>query len=416
MKLANLRKLVAKGESEELEFKSSTGDLKGGMETLCGFLNFGGGSVLFGVRANGHIVGQSISDATLREVASELAKLDPPATITSQRVAVSATNEVLILGATSRTLAPYTYAGRPFQRVASTTRRMPQTEYHRRLLERDHTLQRWENQSAEGYEFYAADPKSRSMIEQERTLAINRAGWDRAAPSFHGGTALPEYGPLAPTEDTLRLLELAPGMRVLELGCGSGHSLLYLAEHGAGELWGLDFSPVQIAFAKETLRPFAARCRLFESPMEVNPGIPAGHFDLVFSLWGLGWTTDLPATLALIADYLKPGGCFLFSGEHPAYSCVQWDGEHYIVSEPYCAQGPREHASWMGAPIVTQRHTLGAFVTQVAQAGLRFEALIEGEYNGELAKESHADPARWYCSNRARLVPTTFIIKARKCA
>ncbi len=74
---------------------------------------------------------------------------------------------------------------------------------------------------------------------------------------FHGGTALPEYGPLAPTEDDLRLLEATPDLRALELGCGSGHSLRYLAERGARELWGIDLSPVQIAFAEETLRPFA---------------------------------------------------------------------------------------------------------------------------------------------------------------
>ena len=144
------------------------------------------------------------------------------------------------------------------------------------------------------------------MIEAERVLAMNRAGWDRVAPRFHGSTALPEYGPLAPSEDTLRLLDATPDLRALELGCGSGHSLRYLAERGARELWGVDLSPVQIAFAEETLRAFAPRCRLFESPMEVNPGIPAGHFDLVFSIWGMGWTTDLPATLALVAEYLRP--------------------------------------------------------------------------------------------------------------
>jgi hypothetical protein len=41
------------------------------------------------------------------------------------------------------------------------------------------------------------------MIEAERVLATNRAGWNHVAPMFHGGTALPEYGPLAPTEDEL---------------------------------------------------------------------------------------------------------------------------------------------------------------------------------------------------------------------
>src|SRR5438270_8424077 len=125
------------------------------------------------------------------------------------------------------------------------------------------------------------------MIDAHRALEINRAGWDRVAPLFYGGTALPEYGPLSPTENELSLLDANP-QKVLELGCGSGHSLRYLVERGATELWGIDLSPVQIAYAEETLRPFAPRVRLLESPMEVNPGVPQNHFDLVLSVYGIG--------------------------------------------------------------------------------------------------------------------------------
>jgi len=39
---------------------------------------------------------------------------------------------------------------------------------------------------------------------------------------------------------------------------------------------------------------------------------------------------------------------------------------------------------------------------------------VEGELNPDLAKETHTDPARWYSVPRARMMPTTFIIKARK--
>ena len=231
---------------------------------------------------------------------------------------------------------------------------------------------------------------------------------------FHGGTALPEYGPLAPTEDELKLLDGARELRALELGCGSGHSLRYLAERGALELWGLDLSPVQIAFAEETLRPFATRVRLIESPMEVDPGIPADHFDLVFSIYGLGWTADLPKTMALVARYLRPGGSFVFSGEHPAYSCLQWNGTQYIIAEPYCTEGAREHGSWKGVPIVIQRRTLGTFIGQIVQVGLQIEALVETPLNPAAVKDAHIDPARWYSEARARVMPTTFIIKARK--
>jgi ATP-dependent DNA helicase RecG len=48
-------------------------------------------------------------------------------------------------------MSPYLFNGRPFRRVASTTSLMPQSEYQRRLLQRDHARERWENQIAIGY-------------------------------------------------------------------------------------------------------------------------------------------------------------------------------------------------------------------------------------------------------------------------
>jgi len=251
------------------------------------------------------------------------------------------------------------------------------------------------------------------MINTRRELEINRAGWDRVAPLFFGRTALPEYGPLAPTENELNLLDAKP-QKVLELGCGSGHSLRYLAERGATELWGIDLSPVQIAYASETLRPFASVSHLIESPMEARAGIPNNLFDLVFSIYGIGWTTDLAATLALTYEYLCPGGSLLISGEHPAYSCIEWNGAQYVVTAPYLAEGPREYSSWKGVPIVIQRRTIGTFVREINRAGLRIETLIETPLNAAAIHEEHADPARWYSVPRATLIPTTFILKARK--
>jgi SAM-dependent methyltransferase len=252
------------------------------------------------------------------------------------------------------------------------------------------------------------------MIDTHTALAINRAGWDRVAPAFHGGTALPEYGPLAATEEALRLLDGTNDLCALELGCGSGHSLRYLAERGAAELWGVDLSPVQIAFARETLRACTARVHLIESPMEVDPGLPQGHFDLVFSIYGVGWTTDLRATMALVARCLRPGGAFIVSGEHPVYACLKWNGADYTLAEPYLAEGPRAYGSWKGVPIVIQRRTLGAFVGEIVGAGLQLEALVEAPLNLAQATDAHADPSRWYSIDRARMIPTTFIIKARK--
>ncbi len=46
--------------------------------------------------------------------------------------------------------APYTYDGRAWQRIGTTTLRMPQDEYDRLLMQRQHARRRWENQPAVG--------------------------------------------------------------------------------------------------------------------------------------------------------------------------------------------------------------------------------------------------------------------------
>ena len=73
-----LAALVEEGEGPALEFKRSTGELKEGMQTLCAFLNGSGGTVLFGVRSEGIIEGQAVSDQTLRDIAQAADRFEPP--------------------------------------------------------------------------------------------------------------------------------------------------------------------------------------------------------------------------------------------------------------------------------------------------------------------------------------------------
>ena len=81
----------------------------------------------------------------------------------------------------------------------------------------------------------------------------NRQYWDGAADNWFGATALPEYGVHCVTEDELHFFDGVQGKRLLEVGCGSGHSLVWQAKHGAGELWGLDISESQLRNASRWL-------------------------------------------------------------------------------------------------------------------------------------------------------------------
>ena len=72
-----LRHLVAAGESERLEFKKTTAELNAAFESLCAFLNGRGGRVCVGVSEAGKIVGQDVSDATLRDIITFVSRLEP---------------------------------------------------------------------------------------------------------------------------------------------------------------------------------------------------------------------------------------------------------------------------------------------------------------------------------------------------
>jgi len=56
-------------ETETLEFKKTTGELKEAMESIVAILNkHGVGTLYFGVKPNGDVVGQKVSESTLRDV------------------------------------------------------------------------------------------------------------------------------------------------------------------------------------------------------------------------------------------------------------------------------------------------------------------------------------------------------------
>ena len=172
---ANAKQLAAvvkEGEGQAPEFKRSTGELKEGMQTLCAFLDGSGGVVLFGVRPEGTIEGQAVSDRTLRDIAQAADRFEPPAHLSIHRIKLKANREVLVAAVEGRRdVRPYTYEGRAYERAESTTRRMPQAKYERLLVERGHAKRRWENLPADGLTLKDLDRKE---ILRTRELAIQQ--------------------------------------------------------------------------------------------------------------------------------------------------------------------------------------------------------------------------------------------------
>ncbi len=155
-----------------VEFKRSTGELKEAMQTLCAFLNSSGGTLLFGVRPDGRIAGQDVSDHTLRDIAQACDRFEPPAHVSIRRIKVSPGRDAIAVAVKGgRDMRPFVYEGRAYERVGSTTRRMPQAKYERLLVDRGHAKHRWENLPAEGLTLKDLDRKE---ILRTRELAIQQ--------------------------------------------------------------------------------------------------------------------------------------------------------------------------------------------------------------------------------------------------
>jgi SAM-dependent methyltransferase len=117
-------------------------------------------------------------------------------------------------------------------------------------------------------------------------------------------------------EATLRLrawerkqLRLAPGQRLLDVGCGLGDAALALANDLGtdGEIVGIDVSAKMIAGAQSWAR--TARCRVgFRVGDALELAEPNCSFDTARSERTLQWLTDPKAAVAEMARVLRPGG------------------------------------------------------------------------------------------------------------
>ncbi len=69
--------------------------------------------------------------------------------------------------------------------------------------------------------------------------------------------------------------------------------------------------------------------------MENKCELPTKYFDLVYSVYGIGWTTDLNKTFKHINMYMKKGGVFAFGWSHPIHKCVSVENDKLIFSNSY---------------------------------------------------------------------------------
>ena len=255
-------------------------------------------------------------------------------------------------------------------------------------------------------------------MKSDEIIESNKTYWNDHADLWFGTTALPVYGVRFPTEDDLHLFGDVAGKKMLEICCGSGHSLKYNAKKGAGELWGVDLSQKQLDNAAKLLRDSGYSAKLICSKMEDELDVPKDYFDYVYSIYGIGWTTDLQGTFDKIASCLKKDGIFIFSWHHTLNYCIAWscdDRREVFEDDKLVMTKSYYDESYFKMPvhdseIVLCNRKISTYINALAKAGFAIEQFVEETDEESLNAIGEVDPK----TKKAKMMPISFCIKARK--
>lgn len=163
-----------------------------------------------------------------------------------------------------------------------------------------------------------------------RTVRSRRWTFDSAADSYD--EARPRH-PDALVRRLIRDARLAPGARVLEIGCGTGRFTRRLAPTGT-EVIGVELGPRLAALARRNLRRYP-NVRVIRAPFETWP-LPAQPFDLVVAASSFHWL-DPKLRARKCARALRPGGLLaLVGGAHVAGG-----------TEPFWVESQRCYIRWV---------------------------------------------------------------------
>lgn len=130
--------------------------------------------------------------------------------------------------------------------------------------------------------------------------------------------------------DAYQELELAPGMRLLDAGCGTGNFEHFIAEknHPPVEIDAVDFSPAMLTRAREKCRDLD-HVRFSQANLNERLPFEDGTFDRIISVNVLYALEDQDASVREFLRVLRPEGKLVLANPTPEFSWGPLASEHF---------------------------------------------------------------------------------------
>ncbi|XP_017634424.1 phosphomethylethanolamine N-methyltransferase-like [Gossypium arboreum] len=160
--------------------------------------------------------------------------------------------------------------------------------------------------------------KANSILRYERTF----------------GEGFVSTGGIETTKEFVAKLDLKPGQKVLDVGCGIGGGDFYMAKEFGVYVVGIDLSINMISFALE--RANGLNCSVeFEVADCTTKTYPDNSFDVIYSRDTILHIQDKPALFRYFYKWLKPGGKVLISDYCKSAGASSPEFAEYIKQRGY---------------------------------------------------------------------------------
>jgi len=137
------------------------------------------------------------------------------------------------------------------------------------------------------------------------------------------------------TQECVKLLNLQPGQKVLDVGCGIGGSAFHMAKEYQAEVYGIDLSKNMLKIGQQRAAEFGKDRVKFEYCDITKAEFEEGSFDVIYSRDTFLHIEEKQKVFTNCLKWLKPGGQIMITDYCHGDGALSQEFKEYLKQRDY---------------------------------------------------------------------------------